>query len=92
MSKIKGLRNLGNTCFLNVVIQCFASLSCLNSLLNHMDNNNAVHFLKNYINDIDNENILNPLPFYELYLNLYKNQRHMPEDAIECFLRLLQYF
>ena len=93
MNKVKGLRNLGNTCYLNVVIQCFASLSCLHSLLNHMENNDAIRFFKSHINNEENiENINNPLPFYELYLNLYKNQRHMPEDAIECFLRILQYF
>ena len=92
MSKVKGLRNLGNTCFLNVVIQCFLSLSCLNTFLNYINMNDAMIFLKNRTENENGDNVDNPLPLYELYLNLYKNQRHMPEDAIECFLRLLEYF
>ena len=92
MSKVKGLRNLGNTCFLNVVIQCFLSLSCFNTFLNYINMNDAMIFLKNRTQKENGDNVDNPLPLYELYLNLYKNQRHMPEDAIECFLRLLEYF
>lgn len=91
MSAINGMRNLGNTCYLNVAIQCLLSLSCMPIILNNIKNPkpSAILFLMDCF--ILQTSVRSPDVLYEQYLSLHNNKRHMPEDAVECFLRLLQY-
>ena len=91
MSAINGMRNLGNTCYLNVAIQCLLSLSCMPTILNNIKNpkSPAILFLMDCFSL--QTSVRSPDVLYEHYLSLHDNKRHMPEDAVECFLRLLQY-
>ena len=91
MSAINGMRNLGNTCYLNAAIQCLLSMSCMPTILHNIKDPKppAVLFLMDCFSL--QTGVRFPDVLYEQYLSLHDNKRHMPEDAVECFLRLLQY-
>ena len=91
MSTVFGFYNLGNTCFLNAAVQCLLSLSCFKDILNMCQRpfSPALVFLQKCL---DNESVANPSPVYDLFLRLNKNRRNNPEDAVECFQILLEYF
>ena len=92
MSSRKGMRNLGNTYYLNVAIQGLLSLSCLQNLLKHVKQPYppVIQFLMDCFS-LTESNVLSPNVVYHMYLSLHNNRRNMPEDAVECFLRLTQY-
>lgn len=86
------MRNLGNTCYLNAAIQGMLSLSCLPNILKNVKQPHppAIQFLMDCLSSTDSS-VLSPNVVYDTYLSLHDNKRNMPEDAVECFLRLAQY-
>ena len=92
MSTVFGLYNLGNMCFLNAAVQCLLSLTCFRDILNMCQRlfSPALVFL---LQCLENDSLANPSPMYDLFLRLNKQKkRSTPEDAVECFQILLEYF
>ena len=90
---ICGLANLGNTCFLNTAIQSLLSLSTFTMILNSLkdQHSNFICFFQNALG-LTTTAVLKPEAVYELYIRLSKKKIHMPEDAVECLLHLIEYF
>ena len=91
MSFVNGMRNLGNTCYLNVALQCLLSLDSFPLILHSIGERNNPAFL--FLSDTKHSGtVRSPDTVYDLYLGLNRDRRNMPEDAMECLLRLLDYF
>jgi ubiquitin C-terminal hydrolase len=87
---IHGLRNIGNTCFLNTAIQCLVAISRFRILLTIL-NIPEMGFFQQII-ESTSSTILTPFEIYDLYLKLSCTERHKQGDTVECFLQFLQHF
>ena len=87
---INGLRNIGNTCFLNTAIQCLLAISRFRILLTFLNIPEMGFFQQ--IFESKTSTILSPLEIYDLYLKLSRTERYKQGDTVECFLQFLQHF
>lgn len=87
---MKGIVNLGNTCFFNAVIQTLISLNWFQQkLMNEECKKDTLWSLFDELLN-DEQLLLRPVKLYKWYCREYNVRLHSPEDAHECYVRILE--
>ena len=100
MDDVRGLKNSGNMCFLNVIIQAFWNSPCIREFILNLKRNNHSHFdikhskelieyvktLKDVINDDDNIIHENISLLEQFYSASTSEKDKEVDDCLLCFL------
>lgn len=81
---------------MNTALQAMRTLGCFRDLIKSYfpegvihENSSVIDFLRGFVNEDDNKPDLDPEPIYRAYITSFNTQANAPEDAIECFVRLI---
>ena len=87
---MSGLVNLGNTCYLNALLQCLIHMNELIPLINKPTNKLFIRELNDFFNLYKKNQITNPQPIYT-YIRNNNNyfNNHLQHDSHEMFVYLI---